>query len=378
LKRTFYTIIAVLSVLLLSPYLRYTAYHPSVNKPFEGNAWYNPYSNVQGMLLKANFHAHSKSWWGITWGENSAEELIEAYAAKDYQLPAISNYHKIADKSLYDASLVYLPVYEHGLNWRKVHCLCIGASRVSYLDYPIHFMKDHTIAVLQSLHPHCDLVAMAHPGARNAYVPSDMPSFSAMQLMEVGNTQGVLTSYWDAMLSAGQPVWVMANDDTHDLLDGEAFMRWNMIYAEYKTDEAVVSAMQKGDHYAVASYDGLCEENRLSRCEIINDTLFISTIDTFNRLDFIGQNGRHMHSDIKDSRAAYVLQPEDTYVRVEIHHDHCVMYLNPVIRYDGVNEPYRQKAVAKVNGLKTWIGRLIVVVVIVGIAMFWWIKFHRG
>jgi hypothetical protein len=190
-------------------------------------------------------------------------------------------------------------------------------------------------------------------------------------MMEVANTQGARTAYWDATLSDGNAVWFLANDDTHDLNDGEAFMRWNMIYAATPDTEAAIRALKHGNHYGVLSYDGLCEENRLTAFKINGDTLTVSLKDTFNRIDFIGQHGTGMQSIGFDTTASYVLRETDTYIRVEVHHDHCVMFLNPIIRYDGDILPHEQTVSPGVNPSRTWVGRLLVLLII-GLLLYGW------
>ena len=66
------------------------------DRPFTGNLWYNPYENLKDSWLKANFHAHSKSWLGMTHGNRSpdfvradavwhdfGEDLVFAHPAGD-------------------------------------------------------------------------------------------------------------------------------------------------------------------------------------------------------------------------------------------------------------------------------------------------------
>ncbi len=376
LIKTVLTLLALLCIAFLAPDMRYTAYHAKGVGTFSGESWYNPYTDITDTLLRANFHAHSRSWAGMTWGENSASEVIDAYAARGYHIPSLSNYHKITESSYYQAPLIHIPTYEHGFNQKKIHCLCIGANEVSYFDYPWHFSIDFTRQIIYNLRGHCDLVALAHPGARNAHQPEDMPLLDGLQLMEVANTQGVRTEYWDAMLSNSRVVWFLANDDTHDLNDGEAFMRWNMIYTDTPTSTAAIHSMKRGNHYSISSYGGGCEDNRLTEFVIIGDTLRISLRDTFNRLDFIGQNGVHHHTVPRNTTASYLLRDSDPYIRAEIHQNTCVMYLNPVIRYDGVTPPYETVSLQSIHTFKSWKGRMLCLLMI-GLIVYGWVTLMR-
>lgn len=371
LRKSLITLLAGMMIIVLVPYLRTVIYLSPESKVFTGTEWYVPYTDVTDSLLRANFHAHSRSWAGLTWGENTASEVIAAYAEKGYQIPALSNYHKIADSSLYAPPLIYLPVYEHGFNVKKVHCLCIGAHEVSFWEYPWHLTLHHTRHIIADLRKHCDLVALAHPGARQAHGPEELQALTGLQLMEVANTQGARTGFWDSMLSNGQVVWFLANDDTHALHDGEAFMRWNMIYVDTPSAETAIASLRRGNHYGILSYDGACEDNRLTAFKIQADTLHISTRDTFNRIDFIGQDGVHLRSSSRDTNSYYVLRKTDTYVRAEVHQDHCVLYLNPVVRYDGSHLPYDTALTPMRDEFRTWLWRCVFLLILVSVIYTW-------
>jgi hypothetical protein len=66
------TLVILLMISLLI-YSQYTVYNFPNTAPFSGDKIFNPYQNVSGKTVKANFHAHSKAWAGLTNGRNSAE-----------------------------------------------------------------------------------------------------------------------------------------------------------------------------------------------------------------------------------------------------------------------------------------------------------------
>ena len=89
--------------------------------------------------LRANFHAHTKSWMGVTFGENSEEEMATAYAERGYDIVGISNYHRI---STYLDSLRHstFPSMSTDSIFSKVHNLPIGAKEgTNGPSYPVHF-----------------------------------------------------------------------------------------------------------------------------------------------------------------------------------------------------------------------------------------------
>jgi hypothetical protein len=286
-------------------------------------------------------------------------------------VPALSNYHKIAPKALFDEPLIYIPTYEHGLNIQKVHCLCIGASDVSFLDYPWHVSLSLTQHVIHSLRQHCELVALAHPGARMAHSPEDMSELDGMQLIELVNTKDMDVPFWDGALSCGRACWILSDDDIHSLNDEKIFRHWNMVYAPAPTASSVIQAMKYGHHYGIISYDGLCEDNRLNTFQISGDTLHVALRDSFNRMDFIGQGGAALHTVTHSASGKYTLQDNDTYVRVEVHNTHCVMYLNPIFRHSEETLPFERKEQPQVQMLKTW-GIRIAIVVMIGLVIFAW------
>ena len=64
-------------------------------------------------------------------------------------------------------------------------------------------------------------------------------------LIEVVNGPFAAEDVWDAALSAGHPVWAVANDDTHDLTDSHRTAAgWNMIDAATSSTADVVDALE--------------------------------------------------------------------------------------------------------------------------------------
>lgn len=377
-KRILYSVLAVIILLPFTLYIRHAVYLPAHVSPFAGSKWYNPYEGIlDAPLLKANFHAHTRSWGGVTFGADTDEEMIGAYATRGYHVPALSNYHRVTPADAYADTLVYVPLYEHGYNVHKVHCLCLGATSVSLLDLPLHFTRHHTQSMIQNLQHRCSLIAFAHPGRRSAHEPADIAALSGFQLMEVIFPRGVATDYWDSVLSAGRPVWILSNDDTHDMQNQKTFVRWNMIYSTPGTPDGVLHALKNGNHYGVMSYDQQCEDNRLTRFEILHDTLFVALRDTFNRIDLYGQNGKTLHVHSRDHAVAYAITPADTYIRAEVHHDHCVMYLNPVIRYEGNTPPHLTDQELSVDQKRTWLMRLIVFCAMIAVVLLWYRMLQR-
>ncbi len=370
-------IVLVIAALILLLYLRVEIYVWPEARPFSGARWYNPYDGVlTNSPLRANFHAHTKSWLGVTFGENSEAEMVGAYSDRDYDIIGISNYHSIS--TYFDTSSLYIPVYEHGLNLLKVHNLPLGAREVLFPAFPLHLSLHQTQQMLNRTARISELNALCHP-TMSWISPRKMDRLTGYSLLEVGNTLGMSLEHWDTALSAGRLVWILSNDDTHDLVREPTFIKWNMIYAEERSAEAAITAMQRGAHYGVESYRGDCENTVLRKCEIRTDSLFIEMNDRVNRIDLYGQGGIMLKSAVRQPSIAYALAPTDTYVRAEIHMDECVYYLNPVVRTESAMPPVASSISAEVDQLSTWGIRLLLVVALlwVGHRIYRTVSDHR-
>lgn len=64
--------------------------------PFAGSHWYNPYEGVEDGWLRANFHAHTRTWPLARVEDISSEDVVQAYRDLDYDIYGISNYQLIA------------------------------------------------------------------------------------------------------------------------------------------------------------------------------------------------------------------------------------------------------------------------------------------
>ena len=348
--------------LLLSFYLKINYYEFSEAKKFQGNDWYNPYDNLSSVKVKANFHAHTKKWSGVTFGENSEEELTTAYLARNYDVVGISNYHSISD--FMGESPLYIPVYEHGLNIFKVHNLVIGAKEVGLPGFPFHFSLHQTQQMLQRTSGLGELNALAHPTMSKLPV-ADLSKLSGYNLLEVGNTLGMSTAHWDAALSAGRPIWILSNDDTHDLLMEPTFIKWNIIFPRKKNAASAIKALKYGQHYGVESYDTDCEDYELLQCSVYNDTMIVAMSHNVNRIDLIGQDGVQKATVSGVDRIKYALTVADTYIRVEVHMDHCVYYLNPVFRVPYSDNTFDLSPYPRSNSLITWTLRFAVLMCLI-------------
>lgn len=360
--------IAILISVLLVMYLKVRIYELPRPNPFSGQHWYNPYVQTGDTLLKANFHAHSHCWWGIAHGTDSEEELIEAYVEREYDIVGISNYQHIS--SLQQNEPLYIPLYEHGLNAQKIHTLVLGAPGVSFANFPYHFSIHQTQQMINSTADTGVLTAIAHP-VMGRLSMDDMAHLSNYELLEVGNTLGMSTKHWDAALSAGRAIWILCNDDTHSLEDEPTFIKWNMIMADAPTAQAALDALRTGRHYGVESYDTQCDDNALLSVDMTRDTLHIEVLHPVNRIDLYGQNGVVRASVSGTNLLRYAAAPDDTYLRAEIHQDHCVYYLNPLIR-TSAQGTFDAPPSAVPDRTRSWLWRVVVVLLLAVTILLYW------
>ena len=143
-------------------YVNTTIYNFAEIEKFSGNQLYNPYEKLPDSSYRANFHAHSIAWEGVTNGHNTEKDLFDGYSQKGYDIIGISNYHKISTYARQRSDL-YIPVYEHGYNIFKSHYLSLNSNQVSYFDYPLYQMTSHKQKIIENLKSNNAIVCMAHP-----------------------------------------------------------------------------------------------------------------------------------------------------------------------------------------------------------------------
>ncbi|MBI4649511.1 MAG: hypothetical protein HY738_23655, partial [Bacteroidia bacterium] len=203
--------------LLIIPFIFCPVYDFPAPSPFSGDNLWNPYQNMDSTLWwKANFQVQSDAWAGITSGrENPSQKIYELYKYLEYDIITISDYMKINDYG--KNAPPYIPVYEHGYNLFKVHQVCIGANKVCWFDYPL-FQTKHNKQFIINLLRDNDLVALAHPAfVPYSYSTNDMKYLCNYDCIEAMNHLKYSFSHWDSALSAGHPVFLLSDDDEHDI-----------------------------------------------------------------------------------------------------------------------------------------------------------------
>jgi hypothetical protein len=352
-------------------YFQVKIYDFPVSKVFKGKELYNPYQHQSSSWLKANFHAHSKVWMGITNGNQPGDEIVRTYQDYGYDVASLSDYHHI-NENIYTTGNIAVPVYEHGMNINKQHHLAIGAQEVTYEDVLL-WQNDHIKQFLIERMTHnSPIVCICHPGLRNGHNEQGISMLTGYNCMEVLNSGNTYTSYWDAALSAGRPVWMLANDDNHDTKKQNIVISWNLIQAPALTQENVINALKFGNTLGVrrkipiSNLDSLRvwalknNGNILKRVITKDTTVTYIFTNKVNETTLIGQSGKVIASFKNADSITYTFSEADTYVRVEADTGPLKVYLNPVLRYDGTSAPQNVK-LATVNFSKTLLLRITVI-----------------
>jgi len=343
-------------------------------EPFTGDKWYNPYHDIDtGNWHRANFHFHTKRWAGITAGTGTETEYYEQYKRLGYSVAALSHYQHITD--FHKDSTYYIPVYEHGFGIRKKHQMLIGAKEVLWLDYSLVQNINHKQHILNLLRDDSEIVAIAHPDWENGYSTEDMKYLSNYDLIEVLDNNWRSFRQWDAALSAGRPVYILGDDDGHDIYDPYVVgRRCTFINSPVNSGSDLVRNLKAGNAFGADIYmrehEPFDEKElraamipKITGVQILHDTLWVKTDTLAMKFTFIGQEGKARKVQYLTDAAWYILQPEDTYIRTEIvffsqyKHSGTVFYLNPVFRYNG--EPPYNELTATINRERTWIFRIM-------------------
>jgi hypothetical protein len=347
-----------LALVLLLPYACAPIYRFAPPRPFSGARFYNPYSQ-SFPWRRANLHAHGRAWLGVTSAAQGDADVASAYRNRGYDVAAISDYQRIAA-----AQPGELPVYEHGFNIGKHHQLAIGARSVVWFDLPLWQGINQKQYVISQVAGAADLVAIAHPAALQGYAYSDeeLAQLSGYQLMEVVNGRFMTESSWDAALSAGRAVWSIGDDDTHDVKKPDRFtVAWNMIAAPSTSPAAIVDALRAGRTYTILQLpDADGQETTLSAVSVDEGVVTIALAGRPADISFVGQNGvvRKTVEDV--STASYPFTLNDTYIRAVVRTPARMLFVNPIVRFDGVAVPV---PAATINAPMTWLQRAAILAV---------------
>ncbi|MFN3840873.1 MAG: hypothetical protein ACK4RF_09200 [Cyclobacteriaceae bacterium] len=339
-------LILVLAGLITIQYFSTKIFRMPESRPFQGKYLYNPYDKhiYADSWQKANLHAHSISWGGLTNGHQTGQELVSAYHRHGYQVATVSDYHRI-NHSVYQTDNIAIPAYEHGMNLRKVHLMAIGAQQVSFFDAMLWQNNHIRQSIINELSKMAEVLAINHPGLRGGHKPENIKELTGYDCLEVLNGHRTYFAHWDSVLSAGRAVWILGNDDCHDLIRENFAIAWNLIHSDNREPQGILQSLKKGNTYAVRRKRKFNTADSLEAWALQNDGRMLRHVGTsdstfwvkFNSpmdVRLIGQGGKKLAEFFAKDSVGYTFQPSDTYVRIEAENRELQIFLNPILRAD--------------------------------------------
>lgn len=327
----------VVTVLVL-PYVLVPSYAYHAPAPFQGAALFNPYAAMGTRWQRANFHAHSRAWGGLTSGMQSPAEVRAAYRARGYDVIGLTNYHTI---TRVPGDTAFVPMYEHGITIRKTHQVVIGAPRVMGLDFPLWQTTAAKQYLLSRLRDTASLTAVVHPYLRRGYDTAQLARLAGFDLLEVRSHWNDASAWWDAVLTAGNPVWAIGSDDVHDVTNPrETGLVWTMVNAPTAGAHDVIAALRAGRMYVVASGGDAQPAPALASVEVAGDTITTRFTVPMTRIRVLADSGAVRAESASSAVMRHVMRPGDHYARVVATRGAQALYLNPVVRADAPPVPW--------------------------------------
>ena len=326
--------------------------------PFHGDYLHNPYQDIDSTYWKCcNFHGHTRQYGGVTNGRNNGNEVYDSmYRLFGYDHVGISDYNKVnAFEDGRDPG--FIPGYEHGYNVWKTHQLCLGAKKVRRIDYFFYQTLSHKQHTINKLGEQNRVVAVAHPSfVDGSYNVRDMKYLSNYKILEVLNGFVNSPEHWDMALSNGHLVYLIADDDTHDVLKvNDIALRITYLNAKDNDAEQLYDALLSGKAVGIdfdldrsEKMDHKVERFKrdipyLNSARLNGNDFAVSVTKPIRKAEFIGQNGlvlkeeNHKKGDTIYC-ASYTIQPSDQYVRTVLtFFDGTTMWLNPVTRHESAD-----------------------------------------
>jgi hypothetical protein len=364
-----FILIALVLQYVVNPKYKFPEPHP-----FRGDFLYNPYSGIDSTKWqKANFHVHTRSYAGVTNGADNSNSFLDSiYRYFGYGIIGISDYMKI---NRYERSNKwFVPEYEHGFTYYKTHHLVLNAQKVTWFDLLFYQTLNNKQFMVNHLKKDPGvLLTIPHPNLRQAYTFEEFKHLTNYNCLEICNNDRQFTFFYDTILSSGHPVFLMADDDAHNLTKiRDGIHCFNLINTDLVKDSilhAIKTGKLVGVNFNVRSFSDNEEKKialnklpRISGITLVRDTLSVSLSDSVKAIRFIGQNGAELKRINNNSSGSYYFRNEDTYIRAEVLcNDSTIYYFNPVFRYNG-KQPGDDPA--EIDGPRTWLWRSIVIIVL--------------
>lgn len=316
----------------------------------------------------ANFHAHARKFYQQSKKAAASIPLLDSlYRSFGYNIISISDYQYINRFESKDSW--FIPVYEQGFQYYKNHHLVLNAKKVLWLDFPFRQTLSNKQFIIDKLEKDSSaLISIVHPNYRKAFSSNDFKYLSNFNCFEIANHERLFIAYYDTILTEGHPVFILADDDAHDLSDiTDVCSSFNMVNSNMVSDsilKCIRTGRSFGVKFKISSFKtnedkkkALAELPEIKTIDLKEDTISIVLNKQVKTIRFIGQHGKERVSIADQSRGSYIFGKEDTYIRTEIEcYDGTIYFLNPFFRYDGIRLSY-YSPVCDIQ--KTWICRSV-------------------
>lgn len=207
--------------------------------------WTNPYASAPELALRGNLHTHTDR----SDGQRPVQEVIDDYAAHDYDFLVITDHDRYLDLGTVDSrGMLLIPGTEVSLGGG--HILQVGSNEQVPPD------RDRQ-GVLDAVAGTGAFAVLCHPRWQSDYrhiSQETLEQLSGYDHLEVYNAgcrpspgSPDATSNWDMLLSKGRRVWGHAVDDTHS--ERHVARGWDMVYAREPSVEAILEAYTNGAFY---------------------------------------------------------------------------------------------------------------------------------
>lgn len=253
---------------------------------------HNPYQGG-GRWLRGNLHAHTTN----SDGERTPQQLVDAYAARDYDFLMISDHDVLTNvDSLDPRGMVLIPGCE--VTARGPHILHVNATvQVS--------PEADRQRVLDAIRNSDGLSVINHPNWEwhfNHCPQTLLDTWQGYTGIEIYNGivrrqegSSLATDRWDRLLGGGRRIWGYANDDNHASCDDA--IAWNVALCQRRDRTSIVAALRSGSFYASTgvTIDAIEVSGERIRIRTQNAQRIVAMGDYGLRLDAIDGSAMDFH-----------------------------------------------------------------------------------
>lgn len=307
-------------------------------RTFSGDSIVNPYQAIDStQWKKGNFHAHQR-WmlFGMDF-EYTAPEFIKTYRDHKYDIVGIADHQQINENG-------QIPTYEHGIGLNNYHLLMMGATDVSWFDYPIMLLPVHQMQYqLDKFKPTVKLLGMNHPSRHRHRSADVFVNLMGYDLMEMN--PDLNSTDWDIALSSGVHSNLISNDDAHSIDDrGRWFQRsFTMVNSPSLSQEDIIASLKDGRAYGVVitidQNNKKDPHNNLPSVldiSLVHDSIRIAYSAIADSIRFIGQDTKTVKIEYGTDSVFCKFGQSDTYIRTEAFFaDGTQIWTNPFYRIGG-------------------------------------------